>query len=396
MKVSLNWIKEFVDIDVPSPEIADRLSMAGLAVDALVMTGDDWDGVFTAELLKVEKHPNADRLTLCEVKCGEETLSVVCGARNHKVGDKVALAKPGTKLPGGLTIQISEIRKVKSHGMLCSEKELGLAEAAEGILILPQGTPDGLPLREVLPPKDTILDLDITANRGDCLSMKGVAREVATIYRLPLNPRVPQVPPKNPEQDPAIQVTIEAPPACGRYSCRVIRGVKIAPSPLWVQRRLMACGIRPINNVVDATNYTMLETGQPLHAFDLRQIRGGKIIVRFAKEGERFKTLDAQERVLSGNDLVIADAERGLALAGVMGGEDSGVQDDTRDLLLESACFDPTYIRKTSKRLGLQSESSYRFERNVDPNGCAAVLHRLSELIQDWAGAEAIGANADA
>lgn len=391
MKASLNWIKEFIDLDVPSQEVADRLSMAGLEVEAAQTVGDDWEGVVTAVLLEVRKHPHADRLTLCEVRSGTETVQVVCGAKNHKAGDIVALAKPGTKLPGGLTIQVSEIRKVKSFGMLCSEKELGLAEAGEGILILPSDTPEGRPLREVLPPKDTILEVNVTPNRGDCLSMQGLAREVAAIYRLPLEISKAPIPAKNASRAPSVEVILQAQEACPRYSCRVIAGVKVGPSPLWMQRRLTACGLRPINNIVDATNYAMLETGQPLHAFDWKQIRGGKIVIRTAEKGERFKTLDGQERKLAASDLVIADESRILALAGVMGGEDSGVSESTVNLLLESAHFHPLTVRKTAKRLGMQTDSSYRFERGVDPNGCATVLHRLTQLIVETAGAEAVG-----
>lgn len=396
MKASLNWIKEFVDLDVPPQEVADRLSMAGLEIESVETVGDDWEGVVTAFLVKVEKHPHADRLTLCEVRTGSETVAVVCGAKNHKAGDKVALARPGTKLPNGMEIKVSEIRKVASHGMLCSEKELGLAEGGEGILILPPETPEGRPLREVLPPKDTLFEVNITPNRGDCLSMRGLAREVAAIYRLPLEAASPAIAAKNGASVPAVEVRLEAAELGPRYACRVLKGVKVGPSPLAVQRRLSALGLRPINNVVDATNYVMLETGQPLHAFDFKQIRGGQVRIRAAEGGEAFRTLDGQERRLQAGDLVIADAERVLALAGIMGGEDSGVSDTTVDLLLESAHFDPVNIRKTAKRLGMQTDSSYRFERNVDPGGCVAALHRLTQLILEWAGAEAVGEIQDA
>ncbi len=395
MKASLNWIKGFVDIDVPPQEIADRLSMAGLEVESIERLGAGLESVLTAAILKVEKHPNADRLSLCEVRCGQEVVSVVCGATNMKVGDKVALARPGARLPNGTVIQESTIRGVKSFGMLCSETELGLADKSEGILILDGKIPDGLLLGEALSVRDTIFEVNVTPNRGDCLSTLGLAREVAANYRLRLNIPVPKLSVEPSASTAPIQVFNEAPELCRRYSCRVVQGVKIQPSPLAVQQRLQSCGIRPINNVVDATNYAMLETGQPLHAFDLSQIKQQQIVIRRAKDRETMKTLDGQDRVLQNSDLVIADAERVLALAGVMGGLYSGVGEQTVDLLLESACFAPGAVRGTAKRLALQTDSSFRFERGVDPNGCVAVLDRLTQLILEWAGGKSIGSVID-
>jgi phenylalanyl-tRNA synthetase beta chain len=384
MRASYNWIKDFIDVDATPGELADKLTMAGLEIESTKILGRGLENVFTAKILKIAKHPNADRLSLCEVQCGREVVSLVCGASNMKEGDKVALAKPGATLPNGLTIKVSKIRQVESHGMLCSEVELGLADTSNGIMILPPDLPDGKPLLQAMPLADTLFEVNVTPNRGDCLSMLGLAREVAANYHRPLKIKVPAV--KEGKIKSEVQVRIIDQALCPRYTCRVLQGIKLGPSPQWLARRLEFCGIRSINNIVDATNYVMLELGQPLHAFDLRQIHGGRIEVRRAKEKEAMKTLDGQVRQLQKDDLVIADQDRVLALAGVMGGEDSGIVDDTVDLLLESACFSPNSVRKTSKRLSLATESSYRFERGVDPNGCKAAMDRLTEVIQSVAG----------
>ena len=388
MKASLNWIKEFVSVSASPQEIADRLSLAGLEIEGLKEQGKGLEKVVTATLLKVDKHPNADRLTLCEVRTGDQVHQIVCGAKNHKAGDRVALALPGAKLPNGMEIQNSVIRKVASAGMLCSEKELGFAAESEGILILPPEVPEDLPLAEALGLDDVILEVNVTPNRGDCLSMRGLAREVAAAFQTELLAPPPAAA-KTGNFKTAAEVKLEAADLCPRYTCQILKGVKVGPSPQKVQRRLEACGIRAINNVVDATNYVMLETGQPLHAFDLKEIRGGQVQIRRAKAGEKLKTLDEKERSLAEGDLVIADAERILALAGVMGGQGSGVTEKTGDLLLESAHFSPSAVRKAAKREALQTESSYRFERGVDPNACLAALNRLAALIVEWAGGEA-------
>lgn len=394
MKASVNWIKEFVKVDADAQAIADRLTRAGLEIEGLHAQGRGLEKVVTATLLKVDKHPQADRLTLCEVRTGDQVHQIVCGAKNHKAGDRVALALPGARLPNGLEIQETVIRKVKSGGMLCSEKELGFAAESEGILILPPETPEGVPLAEALGLDDTILEVNVTPNRGDCLSMRGLAREVAagfdTSVGTPAAGLQNAEPPRpGPAMEGQVRVQLQAPDLCPRYTCRLVRGVKVGPSPRWVQRRLEACGVRAINNIVDATNYVMLETGQPLHAFDLKQVRQGRLEIRRAQAGESIVTLDGKPRPLQEGDLVIADAERILALAGVMGGADSGVEPGTQDLLLESAYFAPDAVRKTAKRVGLQTESSYRFERGVDPNGCLEALNRLAALIQEWAGGAA-------
>ncbi len=390
MKLSLQWLKEFVDVAASPREIAERLTLVGLEVEGISSPGEGLKNVLTATLLKCDKHPNADRLTLCEVKSGEKNYSIVCGAKNMKVGDKVALALPGAILPNGMEIKESVIRKVPSQGMLCSERELGLATESEGILILPPQTKDGLPLAQVLGLEDTFFEINVTPNRGDALSILGIARELAAAFGVSLKKDLSQTSVQGKFQiDSYLQVENQTPAFCPRYTGRLIRGVQVKPSPDEVRRRLEACGIRSINNIVDATNYVMLETGQPLHAFDLAKIKKRKLIIRTAQAGEILHTLDEKERLLFPEDLAIADGERVLALGGVMGGRDSGIEATTKDLLLESAFFHPDVVRKTSKRLGLKTESSYRFERGVDPNGCLQALHRLTELILAWGGGEA-------
>ncbi len=395
MLASFNWIKDFVDFKADAPELVRRLAMAGLESEILSQPGKGIDDhVVTAQILKIDKHPNADRLSLCEVQFNDEVSPVVCGANNMKAGDKVVLARPGAKLPGGLVIKVSKIRKVESQGMLCSESELGLADTSEGILILPPETPLGLPLTQALDLGDTILEIEVTPNRGDCLSIQGLSREVAANFHLPFKsnetPTFHEATGKS-----QVEVNVRSQERCGRYACRVLSGIKVGPSPQHVVRRLESCGIRAINNIVDATNYIMLETGQPLHAFDLKEIRRGQINIRTAESGEKMKTLDGIDRELNCEDLVIADGERILALAGVMGGEDSGVSEATTEILLESAWFQAGSVRKTARRLGLQTESSYRFERGVDPSGCVAAINRLTEVILEVAGGKVLGSTID-
>ncbi|MCP5468170.1 MAG: phenylalanine--tRNA ligase subunit beta [Deltaproteobacteria bacterium] len=394
MKISLNWIREWIKIDASAEEIAEKLSMSGLEVEALEKLGAGLDQVVTAEILSKEKHPNADRLSVCEVSNGQENIRLVCGAQNMKAGDKVALAVPGVTLPNGLTLKETEIRKVKSLGMLCSESELGLAEESSGIMILPEETPLGIPLNEALGLNDEILEINVTPNRGDCLSVLGIAREIAANFSLLLQKKLPSYDQQNSnlegqKSSDSIRVQLESDEACRRYCGRIIRGVKISESPQWMQARLAASGIRSINNVVDASNYIMLEYGQPLHAFDLAKIGGAEIKIRSAKSGETLRTLEGKELQLKPENLVIADAAHPMALAGVMGGEDSGVSEATRDLFLESAYFEASGIRKTSRAFAMQTESSYRFERSTDPEICVAALRALSDLILKIAGGQA-------
>lgn len=389
MKVTLNWLKEYVDIPLSVDELSHRLTMAGLEVDALERLGEGLDSVIVARLADVRPHPDADRLTLCTVETGTVTLQVVCGATNHRAGDLVAFAQAGTVLPGDFKIKKSKIRGQDSNGMLCSLTELGLAASSEGILILPPGLEPGQPVFAALGLKDVRFELGLTPNRPDCLSVVGVAREIAGMTGGTL--RLPQPALKEEGEAAAgkTSVTILDPDLCPRYAARLIEGVKIGPSPEWLVRRLESVGMRSINNVVDVTNFVMMELGHPLHAFDFRFLRDRRIVVRRAHDGDRFTTLDGQVRTLLGDDLVICDGEGPVALAGIMGGENSEVRPDSVDILLESAWFTPAAIRRTSKRLGLHTESSHRFERGADLDMVPLALDRAAALIVELAGGQA-------
>jgi len=390
MIVTYNWLKEFVDVDASPQELCHRLTMAGLEVDSLKELGAGLESVIVARLDQVDPHPDADRLTLCQVNTGSEVVPVVCGATNHKVGDLVALAQPGTLLPGEFKIKKSKIRGQVSCGMLCSEKELGLADESEGIMILPAQLPIGQPVFDVMGWRDYQIEIGLTPNRPDCLSIIGVAREVAALYGKQL--KLPMI--KLTEASEAIlshaSVDIEDSQACPRYAARMIRGVKIGPSPEWMVRRLEAVGMRSINNIVDVTNYVMMELGHPLHAFDFRFVEEGRIVVKCAHEGDRFATLDGQEHQLSGDDLMICDGRKAVALAGVMGGLNSEVQDDTETILLEAAYFNPVTVRRSSKRHGLHTESSHRFERGADVDMVPVALDRAAALMAEWGGGDVL------
>jgi phenylalanyl-tRNA synthetase beta chain len=386
MIVSYNWLKEFVDVSLPPQELSDLLTMLGLEVEGMECRFDGMDQVVVAVVEEKAKHPNADKLSLCRVSDGTESITIVCGAQNFSAGDKVALAKVGAVLPGNFTIKRSKIRGEESCGMLCSEKELGLAEESSGIMILPGELSLGTPLFQALGLKDTILEIGLTPNRADCLSVIGIAREIAA--KLALKVRYPRfgITEGTSPIHALASVRIEDPDLCPRYTARYISGCRIAPSPQWLVNRLKAVGMRSINNVVDVTNYVLLEFGHPLHAFDFDRLAGGKIIVRRAGEGECFKTLDGQERTLKSSDLAICDSTRIVALAGIMGGENSEISDDTTNILLESAYFSPSAIRLTSKRLGLHTESSHRFERGADIEALTKALDRAASLIAELSG----------
>ena len=383
MIVTYNWLREFVDFDYSPQELCDRLTMAGLEVDALDVIGGGLDSVIVAKLESVEKHPDADKLTVCQVDNGSEVVQVVCGATNHKTGDLVALAQPGSLLPGDFKIKKSKIRGQVSMGMLCSEKELALAEDSPGIMILPEGLEIGQPVFDALNLKDYMIEIGLTPNRPDCLSVVGVAREVAAMcdqkLKLP-NPQIVESAEKIEEQT---SVSIEDAEYCPRYAARMIKGVKIGPSPDWMVRRLEAVGMRSINNVVDVTNYVMMELGHPMHAFDYKLLDEGRIVVKRAHEGDKFTTLDEQEHSMVAEDLMICDGQRPVAMAGVMGGLNSEVQDDTESILLEAAYFKPTAIRRTSKRHGLHTESSHRFERGADIDMIPIALDCAANLIAE-------------
>ncbi len=386
MRVSLAWLRDFVAIDRGPRELADALIHLGLEVSSIDEEGAGLEHVVVGDLLSVSPHPNADRLTVCEVSTGDARHRIVCGANNMKPGDRVALALPGAVLPGGLEIRKSKIRGEVSEGMMCSGKELGIEKASEGILILPPEAPVGKPLASALGRDDTLLEIDLTPNRADCFSHLGVAREVAAITGAPLRAPKADVSESGEPAASLTSVDIEHPARCPRYVARLVRGVTIGPSPAWLASRLEKMGLRPINNVVDVTNYVLFELGQPLHAFDFARLEGGRIVVRCAREGERLLTLDGVERTLSADDLAICDASSPIALAGVMGGQATEVTGRTKDILLESAFFEPSGIRRTSRRHGLRTEASHRFERGADPEMVARAADRAAALIAQVAG----------
>ena len=387
MRVPLDWLAEWVDLP-PSPQtLAERLTLAGLEVDGIERMGPDFSSLRVGLVVESGPHPNADRLTLCRVDVGErDPIDIVCGAPNVAAGQKVAVATPGSSLPDGTRIKKSKIRSVVSHGMICSPFELGLSEDRDGILVLDPDARVGAPLEQALPAGQVVMDVDLSPNRGDCASMLGIAREVRAQFGGGL--REPECePPEAP--GPAaddVSVEIEDADGCYRYVARVVRGVKSRRTPDWLVRKLEGAGVRSRNLVVDVTNLVLLEFGQPLHAFDLATIRGGEIRVRAAREGEKLVSLDGQTRELVAEDLVIADAERAIALAGVIGGAETEVREGTSDLVIESAHFHPTRVRRTARRLGLQTEASYRFERGVDAAGIRRAADRCARLIAELGG----------
>jgi phenylalanyl-tRNA synthetase beta chain len=396
MRLSLDWLAEWIDLP-PLPELEDRLNLGGFEDAVVEEVGSDLSGVRVGRVLERARHPNADRLSVCRVDLGEgEPLEIVCGAPNVAAGQKVAVAVPGMVLPDGTKLERSKIRGVRSAGMICSERELGLGDDQKGILVLDEGAPVGAPLAEVLGLGERILEVGITPNRGDTASLLGVAREVRALFGGEL--RVPETQPaeEGPPAGEAISVTIDAEEACHHYVARVVRGARAGPSPEWLVRRLEASGLRSINVVVDVTNYVLLEFGQPLHAFDLATLRGPEIRVRFARPGEKLATLDGQTRELAAENLVIADAERPIALAGVMGAADTEVGAATTEVLIESAHFHPTRVRLSARRQGLQSEASYRFERGVDREGVRRAADRCARLLAELAGGEVAAGSVEA
>jgi phenylalanyl-tRNA synthetase beta chain len=392
MKVSISWLKDYVDIKLPVGELARRLTMAGTEVKGWQAVGGSWEGIIVGQIKAINPHPNADRLLLPTIDLGTEEKVVVCGAPNLRIGDKVAFAHVGARLIDGHTGQLfsleaAKIRGVTSQGMVCSEKELGISESHQEIMILPAEAPLGKPLADYM--GDVILDLDITPNRPDCLSVIGIAREIAALtgqkVRLPADDYAESTT----TIDSQVTVEIADPDLCPRYSASLVRGIKIGSSPPWMQQRLIAAGMRPINNIVDITNYVMLEYGEPLHAFDYNQIRGKKIIIRRAKKGEVMVTLDSNKRALLPDMLVIADTERAVALAGVMGGYDSEVTEDTKDIFLEAASFNPASIYQTGHSLGLPSEARLRFERGISAGVTIPALKRATQLLVEIGGGQA-------
>ena len=388
MLIPLSWLNDYVELTESPKAIGDRLTFSGIEVEGIETIGSAFEHFVVGVVRSKAKHPNADKLSVCQVFDGTQELQIVCGAPNVAEGGTYPLARIGATVPnGGFVIKKAKLRGVESNGMLCAADELGLSSDHAGLLTLDPKWPAGTPLSTVLGPPDTVFELEITPNRPDCLSLIGVARELAALYRQAL--KIPQV------QDAAFPISdfrfpigVDDAEGCPRYTARLLRNVKIAPSPDWMQRRLERAGIRPINNVVDITNYVMLETGHPLHAFDYTLLEGGSISVRRARAGEKLATLDGQPRELTPNMLVIADAAKPVAVAGVMGGAGSEIRDTTTTVLLESACFKASDVRATARALGLSTESSYRFERGVDPATVDFASRRACALLVELAGAE--------
>jgi phenylalanyl-tRNA synthetase beta chain len=396
MNISLNWLRDYVEIDERPGDLAEKMTMAGLAVDVLRQKSEIYKNFIVAVVKTVRKHPAADRLYVCEVFDGKGSFSVVCGAPNVAAGQKVVLAKVGAVVPSNnMTVNAVEIRGEQSEGMICSERELGLGDDHEGILVLPSGARTGMSFSRYYWQDDVVFEIDITPNRPDCLSHLGVARDIAAMYKVPYRFPMNKIKETGKSVSGAISISIEDPDHCPRYVGRVLENTMIGTAPDWMRRRLEAVGVRSINSVVDVTNYVMLELGQPLHAFDYELIRGKRIIVRLARDGETFVTLDGKERELRSHNLLICDGERPVAIGGVMGGLNSEIHENTKSVLIESAYFNPPSVRRTARQLGLATESSYRFERGVNPDGTAVAADRAAQLIQEITGATVLKGGVD-
>jgi len=390
MKVSLSWLSQYVSIDMPVEELVAALTMVGLEIESVTDRYQYLDTVLVGSVTEVKAHPHADRLKICKVNIGEKTLSVVCGAPNVNPGQHVPLALPGTFFPDGSSLAKNTIRNVDSEGMICSETELGLGTDPSGIMVLDDTTEIGTPLAIALELRDTVLEIDLTPNRPDCLSIIGVAREVAAIQKTEMIYPDFDLTDSEDRISELTSVTVEAPDLCPRYSARMITGITVAPSPFWLQDRLLSVGLRPINNIVDITNFMLMETGQPMHAFDFDQLAENRIIVKTAGDGEVFTTLDEKERCMTSENLMICDGEKAVGIGGVMGGLNSEIENTTTSVLLESAYFNPVNIRRTSKKLGLHTEAAHRFERGMDPEGTVKALNRAAKLMAQLAGGKVV------
>ena len=390
MLISLNWLKQYIDLDgIEINEMENALTMIGQEVEKIEVLGENLENVVTAQIIEKEMHPDSDHLTICKVDNGKEILQIVCGAPNHKAGDKVALAQVGAKLAPDFVIKKGKIRGVESNGMLCSEEELNIGKDSSGIMILPEDTPVGVPMKEYLGINDTVFELEITPNRPDCLSHIGIARELGAYYNKEVKYPSFVINSESSEKTADnISVEIEDSNLAKRYVARIIKNVTVKESPKWLKERVESIGIRSINNIVDASNFIMMELNQPNHTFDLDKIEGGKIVVRAGHANEKLVTLDEQERELNSEDIVISDGVKAVALGGVMGGQNSEITENTKNILLEVANFNSQNVRKTSRRLTLFSESSYRFERRVDEENAINVINRLANIIQEVAGGE--------
>jgi phenylalanyl-tRNA synthetase beta chain len=395
MKVSWSWLTQYVEVDLTPARVADALTMVGLEIASVIDRYAFLDTVRVGRITEVAPHPHADRLKCCQVDIGERILTVVCGAPNAAAGRLAPCALPGTEMPGGRELKAEAMRGVTSEGMLCSAFELGLGADASGLMRLDDHLSVGVPLNRALGLSDPVLEIELTPNRPDCLSVLGVAREVAAICGKPLlYPPAPALP-EGDEIHRETSVQILAPDHCPRYAARLLFDVAVGPSPDWLQDRLRSVDLKPINNVVDVTNFVMMELGQPLHAFDFDRLRGRRIVVRTAAEGEIFVTLDQKARHLTADTLMICDAEGPVGIGGVMGGLDSEIRPTTTRVLLESACFDPVSIRKTAKRFNLATDAAYRFERGVDPHGTIVALNRAAALMAEVAGGHPVPGHID-
>lgn len=387
MKVSLSWLNAYVPVETDPESLAQALTMSGLEVEAVSNRYEYLDSVLVGRIVKITPHPNADKLRLCEVDIGTpQYLSVVCGAPNAAENMLAPLALPGTEFPNGLVLEKSVIRGQTSEGMLCSESELGLGTDKSGLMVLKDSLPAGEKLARALGLSDVSFEIGLTPNRADCLSVIGIAREVAAIQKKHITYPKTRISDTGDDISKVTSVTIQDPDHCPRYAARLIEDIKIAPSPFWLQDRLMSVGLRPISNIVDITNFVMMETGQPLHAFDFDELEEHRIVVRTAKEGEPFTTLDNKERSLDSYMLMICDGKKPVGIGGVMGGLNSEIKDSTTRVLLESAYFNPVSIRKTSKKLGLNTDASHRFERGADPEGTVKALDRAAQLMAELGG----------
>ena len=386
MKVSLSWLKDYIAINMASADLAEALTMAGLEVDSVADRYRYLSSVVVARIEEVNHHPNADKLKICRVDGGGRIASVVCGAPNVAPGMLAPLAKPGTVFPDGSLLEKSVIRGVSSEGMLCSEAELGLGIDKSGIMALDSSLKVGDRLADALGLHDVVFEFDLTPNRPDCLSVIGIAREIAAIQKTRLNfPDYAIEDTANRIHDIS-SVKIEAPDHCPRYSARLVENVAVKPSPFWLQDRLLSVGLRPISNIVDITNFVMMETGQPLHGFDFDYLTENRIVVRTAAEGEKFITLDEKDRTMSADMLMICDGAKAVGVAGVMGGLNSEIKATTTRVLIEGAYFNPVSIRRTSKKLGLGTDASHRFERGVDPEGTVRAVNRAAKLMVELGG----------
>lgn len=389
MNLSMKWLSDYVTLDTTVKEFCAAMTMSGSKVEVATEEGSEIKNVVVGKLLSVVPHENSDHLVVCQVDVGQEQpIQIVTGAPNVNAGDIVPVALCGAELPNGVKIKKGKLRGVESNGMLCSLGELGLTvhdfpyAIADGIFLIQEDCQIGQDIHEAIGLNDTSVEFEITSNRPDCLSVTGLAREAAATYHVPLNLKKPTFQGIDGNIQDALQVEIQNKEKCPRYAAGIVKNVKIAPSPRWMRERLRASGVRPINNLVDITNYVMLEYGQPMHAFDLRYVKDGKIVVRNAAEGETITTLDGVTRTLSPEMLVIADAEKPIAVAGVMGGEYSGIMEDTNTVVFESAYFEPVQVRRTAKKLGMRTDASARYEKGLDPEGCLRTLERAFELVE--------------